>query len=189
MILAGVDEVGRGPLAGPVVAAAVLFRKKDPIPGLNDSKKLSPAVRRKLFGQILAQASAALGVVSESVIDEINILKATCLAMRQAVLMLPCTPDLLLIDGNIRLNLPIRQMPIVGGDGRSASIAAASIIAKVYRDHRMEEIDRLYPAYGFAIHKGYPTPYHLRMLRLKGPSSVHRKTFRPVSEILSGMAA
>ena len=182
--LAGVDEAGRGPLAGPVVAAAVLFRTSIPIKGLNDSKKLTPGTRESLFRQIAAQALVGIGWASESVIDTLNILEATRVAMREAVLALPRTPDLLLIDGTLRLDLPLRQLPIIGGDARSAAIAAASVMAKVYRDHLMGELDKQYPVYGFSIHKGYPTRYHLQMLRLNGPSPVHRKTFRPVAETL-----
>lgn len=186
-MVAGVDEVGRGPLAGPVVAAAVIFIKKTPIQGLNDSKKLSPKVREFLFRQIVPQALIGIGRVSESAIDEMNILEATRLAMREAILALPCTPSLLLIDGNIHLDLPLRQMSIIEGDAQSASIAAASIVAKVYRDSLMDELDKTYPAYGFALHKGYPTPLHLAALRRNGVSPIHRKSFRPVAEALLGV--
>ena len=184
--IAGLDEAGRGPLAGPVVAAAVIFRRKVSLPGLNDSKKVSPKIRVRLFGQIIEHALVGIGRVSESVIDEINILQATRLAMCEAVLALPKTPNLLLIDGQIRLDLPIPQKGIVRGDSQSAVIAAASIVAKVYRDHWMQQVDSLYPHYGFAVHKGYPTHAHLRALRLKGATVVHRKTFAPVAEILKG---
>lgn len=182
--LAGVDEAGRGPLAGPVVAAAVIFRRKVSLPGLDDSKKLSPRRRENLFGKIIRQALVGIGRVSESVIDEVNILQATRLAMREAVLALPQTPGLLLIDGRIRLDLPVPQKGIVRGDAQSAVIAAASIVAKVYRDHWMRELDPIYPHYGFARHKGYPTRSHLQALRLKGVTQIHRKTFRPVAETL-----
>lgn len=183
-VVAGVDEAGRGPLAGPVVASAVTFRRPVSLPGLDDSKKLSPRLRERLYKQIVAHALVGIGMVPESVIDEINILEATRLAMREAVLALPRTPRLLLIDGRIRLDLPFSQKGIVRGDGQSAAIAAASIVAKVFRDHWMKRLDKLYPGYGFDRHKGYPTAYHLRMLRLKGASLVHRKTFRPVAEVL-----
>lgn len=182
--MAGIDEAGRGPLAGPVVAAAVIFLKNTPIPGLNDSKKLSPDFRKKLFSKILAQAVVGVARVGESVIDRVNILEATRLAMREAVLALPKTPELLLIDGRIHLDLPLPQKAIVRGDGQSASIAAASIIAKVYRDYWMEEMDEKYPGYGFRQHKGYPTPEHLERLQSQGVSPIHRRTFRPVTEIL-----
>lgn len=185
--VAGVDEAGRGPLAGPVVAAAVLFRNKTLLPDLDDSKKLTPRVRETLFRQIAAQALIGIGQAAESVIDEINILEATRLAMREAVMALPRTPTLVLIDGTIRLDLPLRQISIIRGDSQSAAIAAASVVAKVYRDHWMKELDRQYPLYGFSIHKGYPTRYHLRMLRQNGVSPVHRKTFRPVAEALRGL--
>ena len=181
--LAGVDEAGRGPLAGPVVAAAVIFRRPTVLlPGLNDSKQLTPESREILFIQIASQALVGIGVVSETIIDEINILQASRLAMRKAVLSLSRTPSLLLIDGNIKLDLPLPQQSIVSGDSLSARIAAASIMAKVYRDHLMRRLDREFPDYGFAKHKGYPTPQHLKILQTKGPSSIHRKTFRPVWE-------
>ncbi len=177
---AGIDEAGRGPLAGPVVAAAVIFRRRVSLTGLNDSKKVSPALRETLFKQILSHALVGIAAVSERVIDEINILQATRLAMREAVLSLPCTPSLLLIDGPIRLDLPLKQMSIIGGDGRSARIAAASIVAKVWRDHQMRHWDSVYPGYGFAAHKGYATPGHLKVLEKKGSSDIHRKSFSPV---------
>lgn len=181
-LLAGVDEAGRGPLAGPVVAAAVILRRPVSLDGLNDSKKVSPGLREILFRKIVLQAWVGIGQVSESVIDRFNILEATRLAMREAVLALPRTPALLLIDGRIQLDLPVPQLGIIRGDSQSAAIAAASIVAKVYRDYRMKELDRLLPGYGFARHKGYPTPEHLQALQIKGPSVIHRKTFRPVAE-------
>lgn len=184
--VAGVDEVGRGPLAGPVVAAAVVFLKRISLPGLNDSKKISERLRDILFLKIISCAAVGIGAVSEQVIDEINILQATRLAMRNAILSLPRTPSLILIDGRIRVDLPLPQRGIVGGDGESASIAAASIVAKVYRDHLMERLDRVYPDYGFVRHKGYPTPEHLLVLRSRGVSRVHRRSFRPVAQLLQG---
>lgn len=185
---AGIDEAGRGPLAGPVVAAAVIFRRPVSLPGLNDSKKISPSLRERLFGAILREAWVGIGRVSETLIDELNILEATRLAMREAVLSLPRTPDLLLIDGKIRLDLPLPQRSIVRGDGQSAAIAAASIMAKVHRDHWMKALDPLYPDYGFARHKGYPTRYHVRMLQLKGATPVHRQTFAPVVKVREKIA-
>lgn len=182
-LAAGVDEAGRGPLAGPVVAAAVIFRRPVSLPGLNDSKKISAPLRERLFGAIVTEAWVGIGRVSETVIDEVNILQATRLAMREAVLALPRTPALILIDGKIRLDLPLPQRGIVRGDGKSAAIAAASIVAKVHRDHWMKALDRLYPGYGFARHKGYPTRFHVRMLQRKGASPVHRQTFAPVLRI------
>lgn len=184
-LIAGVDEAGRGPLAGPVVAAAVIFRRKEvSLPGLDDSKKVPRERRKELFFQILSQAVVGIGAIGESVIDEVNILQATRLAMREAVLALSRTPTLLLIDGQIKLDLPLPQVSIVRGDGQSAAIAAASIVAKVYRDSFMEKLDPLYPDYGFARHKGYPTPEHLEALRLKGPTQIHRRSFEPVTRFL-----
>ena len=182
--LAGVDEAGRGPLAGPVVAAAVIFRKPVSLPGLNDSKKVSPKLREKLFYQIISHALVGIGRVSEEVIDRVNIFQATRLAMREAVLALPRTPEVLLIDGNLKLDLPLNQVRIIRGDAQSACIAAASIVAKVYRDRWMRELDEKYPGYGFAAHKGYATERHIRMLQLKGATVIHRKSFRPVAETL-----
>ena len=183
---AGIDEAGRGPLAGPVVAAAVIFRRRVPLSGLDDSKRVLPSVRERLFKQILSHALVGVAAVSERVIDEINILEATRLAMCEAVLSLPHTPSLLLIDGPIRLDLPIKQMSIIGGDGRSARIAAASIVAKVWRDHQMQFWDSVYPGYDFAVHKGYATPGHLKILERKGSSEIHRKSFSPVRVLEKG---
>jgi len=181
-LLAGIDEAGRGPLAGPVVAAAVILRRPVSLNGLDDSKKVSPRLREILFRQIVSQAWVGIGQVSESVIDVLNILQATRLAMREAVLALPRTPALLLIDGPIQLDLPVPQRGIVRGDGQSAAIAAASIVAKVCRDYQMREFDSLFPGYGFARHKGYPTPGHLRVLGIRGATSIHRRSFQPVRE-------
>ena len=183
-IVAGIDEAGRGPLAGPVVAAAVIFRKKIFLPSLNDSKQVLPEERKALFWKIISHAIVGVGTVAEGIIDEINILQATRAAMKQAVLSLSRTPTLLLIDGPIRLDLPLRQVPLIDGDCKSAAIAAASIVAKVYRDSFMENLDGTYPEYGFARHKGYPTPEHLEVLRLKGPTKIHRKSFAPVANAL-----
>ena len=183
-LLAGIDEAGRGPLAGPVVAAAVILRRPVSLSGLDDSKKVSPRLREILFLKIVSQAWVGIGQVRESVIDILNIFEATRLAMREAVLALPRTPALLLIDGRIQLDLPLPQVSIVRGDGQSAAIAAASIVAKVYRDYRMKGFDKLFPGYGFARHKGYPTREHLRILGIKGATPLHRKTFHPVREIL-----
>lgn len=182
--IAGVDEAGRGPLAGPVVAAAVVLIRKTSLDGLNDSKQVRPRVREKLFREISCHGLVGIGVVDERIIDEINIYQATRLAMKRAVLALPCTPDRLLVDGNLRLDLPLPQKAIIAGDQKSACIAAASIIAKVYRDAWMVHLDDLYPQYCFKDHKGYATPSHLERLRCEGPSPVHRKTFAPVCEML-----
>jgi len=179
--MAGVDEAGRGPLAGPVVAAAVIFFGKKNLSGLNDSKKVIPKTRERLFREIARQAVVGVGVVDERQIDALNIYQATRLAMKRAVLALNRTPDLLLIDGNMKLDLPLAQRAIVKGDQRSASIAAASIIAKVFRDAWMLHLDGLYPQYGFKEHKGYPTPVHLTCLQREGPSPVHRQSFSPVA--------
>lgn len=179
--MAGVDEAGRGPLAGPVVAAAIIFQ--DPshclkiLGGLNDSKQVPPAKRKALFPQILRSTRVSIGIVHEAEVDFLNIYQASRLAMKKAVLSLPCTPDLLLIDGKMKLDLPIRQQAIVGGDAKSACIAAASIIAKVWRDAWMEEMHERYPLYGFDRHKGYGTKEHRQNLRLHGPSPIHRRTF------------
>ena len=180
-VIAGIDEAGRGPLAGPVVAAAVIFRKKISLPSLNDSKQVLPETRKALFWKIISHAIVGVGTVAEGIIDEINILQATRAAMKQAVLALSRTPTLLLIDGPIRLDLPLAQLPLIDRDCKSASIAAASIVAKVCRDSFMENLDGTYPEYGFARHKGYPTPEHLEVLRAKGPTKIHRKSFAPVA--------
>ena len=178
-LICGVDEAGRGPLAGPVCAAAVILPVDLEIEGLNDSKKLSDARRRALYDVIVEQAVAyGIALVDEKTIDEINILQATFLAMGRAVEQLAVTPDLALVDGNREPDfgeIPVRT--IVKGDSRSASIAAASILAKVTRDRFMEEQDALYPQYGFAVHKGYGTRAHYDALREYGPCPIHRRTF------------
>lgn len=174
----GVDEAGRGPLAGPVCAAAVILPEHWELPGLNDSKKLSDARRRALYPQILEQALAyGIAFASEAEIDEVNILQATFLAMRRAVAQLKIQPDYVLVDGNRDPQLTLPTQTVIGGDGKSASIAAASILAKVRRDDYMLELDRQYPEYGFAIHKGYGTRRHYEALRAYGPSPVHRQSF------------
>lgn len=169
-------------MAGPVVAAAVILNPKKKIKGLNDSKKLSPKQREKLFKLIEKQAvGIGVGVVDEKTIDRLNITKASLLAIKLAMESLSPSPHLLLIDGRDRLPLPFPQKPIVSGDGISASIAAASIIAKVLRDRVMEELDKKFPDYGFAEHKGYGTAKHLRRLQELGPCSLHRKSYFPIS--------
>lgn len=177
--ICGVDEAGRGPLAGPVFAAAVILHPGQIIEGANDSKKLSEKKREELFDKICEQAAAYCIVsVDEAVIDEINILQATYRAMSEAVEGLPITPDICLIDGNRKPpQIEIPCQTIVKGDGLSASIACASILAKVSRDRFMLELDRQYPQYNFAKHKGYGTQLHIDMLRQYGASPVHRKTF------------
>jgi ribonuclease HII len=180
--LAGVDEAGRGPLAGPVVASAVILLKPEALAGINDSKKLSAERREELYLKIARSSVVGIGVADEKQIDELNIYEATRLAMKKAVLSLPHTPTSLLIDGPMRLDLDIGQKGIIHGDGKSASIAAASIVAKVFRDHWMRKMHDLYPAYGFYNHKGYGTAEHMRALKEKGPSSIHRQSFAPVRE-------
>jgi len=190
--IAGVDEAGRAPLAGPVVAAAVilpfssLFFSKEltqVLSEVDDSKKLSPKKREFLYNQIILSAiSYGIGIVSEKTIDQINILKATTIAMEKAVSSLNPKPEYLLIDGIIPLNLSIKQKVIIKGDSRSCSVAAASILAKVTRDHIMEEMHMLYPDYGFNRHKGYPTKLHLERINEFGPCQIHRKSFKGVKE-------
>lgn len=175
----GIDEAGCGPLAGPVYAAAVILDPNDPIEGLNDSKKLTEKKREALYPQIKARALAwAIASASAQEIDEINILQARLLAMRRAVELLEFKPDHALVDGNRDPNIPdVPSLLIVGGDGKSASIAAASILAKVTRDHAMLELDKEYPQYLFAKHKGYPTKLHVEKLLEHGACPEHRQTF------------
>ena len=176
--ICGVDEAGRGPLAGPVCAAAVILPPGFEIPGLNDSKQLTDKKRRELFPVIKAQAIAwGIAMVDEKVIDEINILNATFQAMKGAIAQLSVRPDLALIDGNRVTDFGVPAIPIVKGDARVASIAAASILAKVARDEYMEKMDEVYPAYGFAVHKGYGTKRHYAAVDQYGLCPIHRKTF------------
>lgn len=176
--ICGIDEVGRGPLAGPVVAAAVILPKDCNILYINDSKQLSEQKREELYDKIMEQAvSVGIGVVSHERIDEINILQATYEAMRQAVGKLSVVPDLLLNDAVTIPELPMKQVPIIKGDAKSMSIAAASIIAKVTRDRMMVELDRFYPAYGFAGNKGYGAAVHIQALKEFGPCNIHRRSF------------
>lgn len=177
-VICGVDEAGRGPLAGPVCAAAVILPKHLEIPGLTDSKKLSDKRRRELFPEIQRQAVAyGIGFASEKEIDEINILQATFLAMERALAQLPITPELALIDGNRERDFGLPAKTVIKGDSLSANIAAASILAKVSRDDLMLEMAREYPQYGFEIHKGYGTKAHYAALRMYGPCPIHRRTF------------
>lgn len=175
----GIDEAGCGPLAGPVYAAAVILNPDDPIEGLNDSKKLTEKKREALYPQIKERALAwAIASATAQEIDEINILQARLLAMRRAVEMLSIKPDQALVDGNRDPDIPgVPSLLIVGGDGKSASIAAASILAKVTRDHAMQELDKQYPQYLFAKHKGYPTKLHVEKLLEHGACPEHRQTF------------
>lgn len=177
-LVCGVDEAGRGPLAGPVCAAAVILPRGLVIPGLNDSKKLTERRREALYDVITAQALAyGVAFASEREIDELNILQATYLAMNRAIAAMGTAPALALIDGNRNGGIAVPSRCVVGGDGKCASIAAASVLAKVTRDRYMLELDARYPGYGFAKHKGYGTAAHYAALREKGPSEVHRRTF------------
>ena len=180
----GIDEAGRGPLAGPVVAAAVHLTSFDFDNTINASKKMTPKSRQKAFDEIFNRAVVGIGIVSEAAIDEINILNASHMAMEIAVKhLLRQVPDLppkvlMLVDGNIfRTQLPYAYKTIIGGDGLSLSIACASIVAKVYRDRVMEQYDRIFPQYGFKDHKGYPTKGHRQAIKTHGPSKIHRKSF------------
>lgn len=187
-VIAGVDEAGRGPLAGPVVASAVILHPGQLIAGVDDSKKLTEKKRELLFDRIMAEAlSVGVGVSDASVVDQINILQATLGAMESSVAALSVSPDCILIDGISKTSLPIQQICVKKGDSLSASIAAASIIAKVTRDRMMLEFDREYPGYGFASHKGYGARSHLEAIRRLGPSKIHRLTFGGVKEYVSHM--
>lgn len=180
-LLAGVDEAGRGPLAGPVVAAAIIFPLPCHIEGLNDSKKLGPIKRENLYERIIdSGADYAVGVIEPDVIDRVNILQATLLAMRDAVEGLRQRPAMILVDGISRPPVSIPQKLVKKGDGRCVSIAAASIVAKVTRDRMMTKLHKIYPAYGFDSHFGYGTRSHMEAIRLNGPSPAHRLTFRGV---------
>lgn len=180
--IAGVDEAGRGPLAGPVVAAACILAKDSYFEHLNDSKQLTPEMRERLYIEITSHPETrfGIGIIDVDTIDRVNILQATFLAMRQAVAEMRTAPDYLLIDGN---QVPVFDIPvlaIVEGDSHSISIAAASILAKVTRDRMMVESDRKWPAYGFKKHKGYATAEHVEAIRKYGPCPIHRKSFEPV---------
>ncbi|MDE3201392.1 MAG: ribonuclease HII [Acidobacteriota bacterium] len=182
-LIAGLDEVGRGPLFGPVVAAAVILPEDCKLTGLNDSKKLTEAKREALDEQIRSIAvSWTIASVDVETIDRINIRRASLLAMRRAVEQLTCIPDFLLIDGRDCIDWPCTQRAIIKGDAISVSIAAASVLAKVYRDRIVVELDNKYPGYGLAKHKGYGTALHLAALEKLGPTSLHRRSFRPVSQ-------
>lgn len=184
LLIAGVDEVGRGPLAGPVIAAAVILDPARPIAGLADSKKLSPARRERLTLDIRANALAwALGRAEVAEIDRLNIFQASLLAMRRAVEALPMTPDRVLVDGKHCPPLACPCTAIVKGDATVPAISAASILAKVARDAELRELHDHYPQYGFARHKGYPTAEHLDALRRYGPCPEHRRSFAPVAAV------
>lgn len=183
--VAGIDEVGRGPLVGDVVTAAVILDPNNPIEGLNDSKKLSEKKRLALLPEIKEKALAwSVGRCSPSEIDELNILQATMVAMQRAIAGLKVQPDLALIDGNRCPELPMDSQAVVKGDLRVAEISAASIIAKVVRDQEMEELDKVHPEFGFAKHKGYPTKAHFEAIEKHGVLEEHRKSFKPVKRAL-----
>ena len=182
-LIAGVDEVGRGPLAGPVVAAAVILPKACKIPGLNDSKKIPKSKHKEIYEAVLQNAVAiGIGIKDNQVIDQVNIYEATKLAMMEAIGQLEPQPQHLLIDA-MRLDLPISQTSIIKGDANSLSIAAASIVAKVTRDQMMEEFDREYPGYDFAQNAGYGTAKHLAGLDKRGVTPIHRRSFEPVKSM------
>jgi len=184
-IIVGVDEAGRGPLAGPVVAAAVAYAPEWQLAELDDSKKISPQARERLFPIIKDQALGhGIGIVDVATIDEINILQAALLAMKYAVSALPEKPDILLIDGNKRIVTEVEQWTIVKGDSLSQSIAAASVLAKVTRDRLMEKYHEEFPQYEFDRHKGYGTRLHRDLIREHGPCSIHRRTFKGVKEFV-----
>ncbi len=184
-LVAGVDEAGRGPLAGPVMAAAVILDDRRPIVGLADSKKISPRRREALFDEIRAKAlCCSIAQASVEEIDALNILQATLLAMRRAVMGLRLPPKLVLVDGNRLPVLDMRAEAIVKGDDKVPAISAASILAKVSRDRWCQEYHQHFPQYGFDKHKGYGTADHLAALRLHGPCPQHRRTFKPVSDLL-----
>ena len=185
-LVAGVDEAGRGPLAGPVVAAAVILDPRQPIEGLADSKKLSAARRERLFEQIRAKAlCCAIAEASVEEIDRLNILQATLLAMQRAVAGLRLPPVMVLVDGNRLPKLPMRAEAVVGGDALVPAISAASILAKVSRDRWCAGIDAAWPQYGFAAHKGYGTAAHLAALRAHGACEHHRRSFAPVAAVMA----
>lgn len=184
-LLAGVDEAGRGPLAGPVVAAAVILDDENPIEGLADSKQLTERARERLFDEIRAKAlCCAIAEASVEEIDRLNILHATMLAMRRAVESLRLKPAKVLVDGNRLPVLKVAAEAIVQGDAKVQAISAASILAKVHRDRLCLQLHELHPQYGFAEHKGYPTPEHLAALQAHGACAVHRRSFAPVRAVL-----
>lgn len=186
--LAGVDEAGRGPLAGPVIAAAVILDPARPVAGIADSKTLSARRREVLAERIRENAVAwAIGRAEAGEIDRINILEATLLAMRRAVLALDPAPERVSVDGNRAPSVPFPVVTVIGGDRSVIEIAAASILAKTTRDAEMRALDLAYPEWGFAVHKGYPTPAHLAALMLYGPSPVHRRSFGPVRRCLEAI--
>lgn len=184
-VIAGVDEAGRGPLAGPVVASCVILKKRKRFSSLiRDSKTLSFKQRSEAYEELIEKIQFGVGIVGEETIDKINIYRATILAMERAIKKLNRQPDFILVDGFMTLNIAHPYRCIKGGDSKSLSISAASIIAKVTRDRIMLEYDSLYPKYGFARHKGYGTKEHMKAIRKFGPSPIHRKTFYPCKEFI-----
>ncbi len=179
------DEAGRGPLAGPVVASAVIVRDFSFVSRIDDSKKLSALQRERAFEEIHAKCEVALAVVDHERIDEVNILKATLQAMREAVMKLGILPGCLLVDGPHVPEVFCTRFPVIDGDAKSFSIACASIIAKVTRDRMMQAYDLEYPGYGFGAHKGYGTKSHIAAIREKGPCKIHRKTFEPIRTLMN----
>lgn len=188
--ICGVDEVGRGPLAGPVVAAAVIMPPGLKIEGLTDSKKLSSHRRELIFEEIAELGLiCAVGILDHQAIDQMNILRASLMAMRKAVMDLKQSPDIILVDGNYPIpNIEQPQFAVVGGDRQCPSISAASIIAKITRDSIMDKYEAMYPSFSFSKHKGYPTPEHLEELREYGPTEIHRRSFKPVAELINNYA-
>lgn len=185
-LIGGIDEAGRGPLAGPVVAGCVILDNDVPILGVDDSKKLSKSQRESLYWEIKDKAIAiGIGVVDNKVIDQINILQASLEAMIQAVKNLPIKPNYLLIDGQFCPKIDLPKQAIISGDKKSLSIASASIIAKVTRDKIMDDLDKIYPQYGFSRNKGYPTDEHISALKKYGVCEIHRKTFAPVADVIN----
>ncbi|MDU3363836.1 MAG: ribonuclease HII [Proteus mirabilis] len=185
-LIAGVDEVGRGPLVGAVVTAAVILDPANPIQGLMDSKKLTEKKRNALYDEIKEKALCwSIGRAEPEEIDKLNILWATMKAMERAVAGLSITPDMVLVDGNRCPNLPMASQAVIKGDSLVQEISAASILAKVTRDREMEQLDKLYPDYGFAKHKGYPTAFHMEKLASLGATPYHRKSFAPVKRALN----
>jgi ribonuclease HII len=176
-LIAGIDEAGRGPLAGPVVACSVVLKDFNFSARIDDSKRLQPSARERAYKEIADKAFIGIGIVAENIIDEINIYRATILAMERSILNLKIKPDFLLIDGNIRLRPDIDQLAIVSGDRKSLSIACASIVAKVTRDRLLRFYDSIFPGYGFNQHKGYGTERHISAIIKKGFSPIHRRSF------------
>ena len=184
-LIAGVDEAGRGPLAGPVVAAAVILDPHNPIEGLNDSKKLTERARNQLFDEICSKAKAfAISEASVAEIDDINILQASLLAMQRAVEALSITPHKILVDGTFCPKVSMASEAMINGDALVQEISAASILAKVYRDRLMQKLDQEHPGYGLGKHMGYPTKAHISALENLGVSPIHRKTFGPVKKLI-----